>query len=88
MSLSKIYECTQWNYENGEFLNCRTLGQFPKWNFVCLGSLVVKCPGCCTSVVGSIPGPDTSDRQCLGQELNWWHYSQKCVGLICPPQLP
>ena len=24
----------------------------------------------------------------LGQELHWWHYSQKCVGLVCPPQLP
>ena len=39
-------------------------------------------------VVGSIPGPDTCDRQCLGHELHWWHYSQKCVGLVCPPQLP
>ena len=58
------------------------------WNFVRLGSLVVKCPGCCTDVVGSIPGPDTCDRQRLGQELHWWHYSQKCVGLVCPPQLP
>ena len=50
--------------------------------------LVVKCSGCCTDVVCSIPGPDTCDRQRLGQELHWWHYSQKCVGLVCPPQLP
>ena len=45
-------------------------------------------PGCCTDVVGLIPRPDTCDRQHLGQELHWWHYSQKCVGLVCPPQLP
>ena len=32
--------------------------------------------------------PDTCDRQRLGQELHWWRYSQKCVGLVCPPQLP
>ena len=30
----------------------------------------------------------TCDRQCLGHELHWWHYSQKCVGLVCPPQIP
>ena len=63
-------------------------GQFPKWILVRLSSLVVKCFGCCTDVVGSIPGPDTCDRQRLGHELHWWHYSQKCVGLVCPPQLP
>ena len=39
-------------------------------------------------VMGSIPGPGTCDRQRLGQELHLWHYSQKCVGLVCPPQLP
>ena len=38
--------------------------------------------------VGLIPGPDTCDMQCLGQELHWWHYSQKCVGHVSPPQLP
>ena len=75
-------------HDDGKFWDCRTSGQFPNWNFVRLGSLVVKCPGCCTDVVGSIPGPDTCDRQRLGQELHWWHYSQKCVGLVCPPQLP
>ena len=63
-------------------------GQFPKWILVRLSSLVVKCPGCCTDVVGSIPGPDTCDRQRLGHELHWWHYSQKCAGLVCPPHLP
>ena len=31
---------------------------------------------------------NTCDRQRLGQELHWWHYSQKCVGLVCPPRLP
>ena len=75
-------------HDDGKFWDCRTSGQFPNWNFVRLGSLVVKCPGCCTDVVGSIPGPDTCDRQRLGQELHWWHYSQKCAGLVCPPQLP
>ena len=50
-------------------------GQFPNWNFVPLGSLVVKCPGCCSDVVGLIPGPNTCDGQHLGQELHWWHYS-------------
>ena len=49
---------------------------------------MVKCPGCCTDVVGSIPGPNTCDRQRLGQELHWWHYSQKFVGLVCPASLP
>ena len=33
-------------------------------------SLVVKCPVCCTDVMGLIPGPDTCDRQRLGQELH------------------
>ena len=42
----------------------------------------------CTDVMGLILGPDTCDRQHLGQELHWWHYSQKCVGLVCSPQLP
>ena len=71
-------------HNDGKFWDCRTSGQFPNWNFVRLGSLVVKCPGCCTGVMGSIPGPDTCDRQHLGQELHWWHYSHKCVGLVCP----
>ena len=75
-------------HNDGKFWDCRTSGQFPNWNFVRLSSLVVKCPGCCTGVMGSIPGPDTCDRQHLGQELHWWHYSHKCVGLVCPPQLP
>ena len=37
------------------FWDCRTSCQFPNWNFVRLGSLVLKCPGCCTDVMGSIP---------------------------------
>ena len=39
--------------------------------------------------MGLIPGSDTCDRQCFRQELHWWHCSEKCVGLVCPPpQLP
>ena len=30
------------------------------------GGLVVKCSVCCTGDMGSIPGPDTCDRQSLG----------------------
>ena len=37
--------------------------------------------------MGSIPGPDTCDRQHLGHELHWWHYSLKCGGLVCLPHL-
>ena len=57
-------------HDDGKFCDCRESGQFPNWNFFRFGSLVVKCSGCCTDVVGSIPGPDTCDRQRLGQELH------------------
>ena len=36
--------------------------------------------------MGSIHGPNTCHRQHLVQELYWWNFSQKCVGLVFPPQ--
>ena len=46
-------------HDDYKFWDCRKSGQFPNWTFVCLSSLVVKCSGCCTDVVGLIPRPET-----------------------------